>query len=218
MKSCSLLLALSLLTLGAGCRKSEIDEKPAAEVSAATSTGTAATDPAAAATSTSNVIKDKSSIDFVAAKVTRDHKGKFNHFDGSISYAGGKPVGVAFEIDLNSVETDTEKLTAHLKTPDFFDAAKYPKATFTSTSLTEAPAGSPAGTTHELRGTLDLHGVKKEVTIPVKAEVTPEGVRTTSEFTINRHDWAIDYKGMADDLIKDNVLIRLNLLFPPPPA
>jgi polyisoprenoid-binding protein YceI len=217
MKSCSLLLALSLLTLGAGCRKSEIDEKPAAAVTA-TSTETTASASATAGTVASTVIKDKSSIDFVAAKVTRDHKGKFNNFDGAIEYAGGKPSSVSFDIDLTSVETDTEKLTAHLKTPDFFDVAKYPKATFTSTSLTEAPAGSPGGTTHELRGTLDLHGVKKEVTIPVKAEVTPDGVRTTSEFTINRHDWEINYKGMADDLVKDNVLIKLNLLFPPPPA
>jgi len=216
MKSCSLLLALSLLTLGAGCRKSEIDEKPAAGVTTAgTSTETTASD---ATTVTSNVIKDKSSIDFVAAKVTRDHKGKFNNFDGSISYAGGKPASVSFDIDLTSIETDTPDLTKHLKTADFFDVARYPKATFTSSSLTEAPPGAPAGTTHELRGTLDLHGVKKELTIPVKAEVTPEGVRTTSEFTINRHDWSIDYKGMADDLIKDNVLIKLNLLFPPPPA
>lgn len=217
MKSCSLLLALSLLTLGAGCRKSEIDEKPAAAVTA-TSTETTASAADTAGTVASRVIKEKSSIDFVAAKVTRDHKGKFNNFDGAIEYAGGKPSSVSFDIDLTSVETDTEKLTAHLKTPDFFDVAKYPKATFTSTWLTEAPAGSPGGTTHELRGTLDLHGVKKEVTIPVKAEVTPDGVRTTSEFTINRHDWEINYKGMADDLVKDNVLIKLNLLFPPPPA
>jgi polyisoprenoid-binding protein YceI len=220
MKSCSLLLALSLLTLGAGCRKSEIDEKPAAEVTA-TSTETAAADTAtqpAAGTVASRVIKDKSSIDFVAAKVTRDHKGKFNNFDGAIEYAGGRPSSVSFDIDLTSVETDTEKLTAHLKTADFFDVAKYPKATFTSTSLTEAPAGSPGGATHELHGTLDLHGVKKDVTIPVKAEVTPDGIRTTSEFTINRHDWNINYKGMADDLVKDNVLIKLNLLFPPPAA
>jgi len=217
MKSCSLLLALSLLTLGAGCRKSEIDEKPAAGVTA-TSTETTASAADTAGTVASRVIKEKSSIDFVAAKVTRDHKGKFNNFDGAIEYADGKPSGVSFDIDLTSVETDTEKLTAHLKTADFFDVATYPKATFTSTSLTEAPAGSPGGTTHELRGTLDLHGVKKEVTIPVKAEVTPDGVRTTSEFTINRHDWNINYKGMADDLVKDNVLIKLKLLFPPPPA
>jgi polyisoprenoid-binding protein YceI len=223
MKSWSLLLALSLLTLGTGCRKSEVDEKPAAEVTA-TSTETApsttpdASAQPAGATASSSVIKEKSSIDFVAAKVTRDHKGKFANFDGTLAYIGGKPSGVSFDIDLTSIQTDTEKLTAHLKTADFFDVARYPKATFTSTSLTAAPAGSAGGTTHELRGTLDLHGVKKELTIPVKAEVTPEGVRATSEFTINRHDWGIDYKGMADDLIKDNVLIKLDLKFPPPPA
>ena len=60
--------------------------------------------------------------------------------------------------------------------------------------------------------------MKKEVTIPVVAQQTADGVRTTSEFTINRHDWGISYKGAADDLIKDNVLIKLDLVFPPPPA
>ena len=55
------------------------------------------------------------------------------------------------------------------------------------------------------------------MTIPVTAEVTPQGVRATSEFTINRHDWGISYRGMADDLIKDQVLLKLDLMFPPPP-
>lgn len=217
MNSCRTFLAVSLLVLAAGCPKSEIDQKTAAEVTPATASSTAPAQPAAGAM-TAKVIKEKSSIDFVAAKITRDHKGKFNNFDGAIEYAGGKPAGVSFDIDLSSVETDTEKLTGHLKTPDFFDVAKYPRATFTSTSLVEAPAGSPAGTTHQLRGVLDLHGVKKEMTIPVNAQVTAEGVRTKSEFTINRHDWGVNYKGAADDLIKDNVLIKLDLLFPPPPA
>lgn len=221
MKSRSLVLAFSILTLTlAGCRKSEVDQKPAAEVTETTSTTIAAptgTEPIPGAI-VAKVIKEKSKIELVAAKVTRDHKGKFNTFDGSIEYVSGKPSRISFEIDLNSVETDTEKLTAHLKTPDFFDVAKYPKATFVSMSITEAPAGSPAGTTHQVKGTLNLHGVEKEVTIPVAAQVTPQGVRTKSEFTINRHDWGISYKGVADDLIKDNVLMKLDLMFPPPPA
>ena len=220
MKSCSLFLALSLVAFAPGC-KSEIDNKPAAEVSEATASSTvadtAATQPAAGG-ATANVIKEKSKIEFVGAKVTRDHTGQFKNFDGSIEYAGAQPSRIAFDIDLNSVETDTEKLTGHLKSPDFFDVAKYPKATFVSTALTPAPAGAPNGATHELKGTLDLHGVKKEVTIPVVATQTADGVRTTSEFTINRHDWGISYKGAADDLIKDHVLIKLDLMFPPPPA
>ena len=196
--------------------QSEIKDKPAAVVSDST-TETTATQSAAGGT-TANVIKEKSSIRFVGAKVTRDHKGQFKNYDGTIEYAQGQPQRVSFTIDLNSIESDDEKLTAHLKSPDFFDVAKYPTATFTSTSLTPAPAGSPAGVTHELKGTLDMHGVAKEVTIPVKAEQTADGVRTTSEFTINRHDWGISYKGMADDLIKDNVLMQLDLFFPPPPS
>lgn len=218
MKSCSLFLALSLVALAPGC-KSEIDEKPAAEVTETTASmsETSATT-AAAATASTPVIKEKSKIEFVGAKVTRDHQGQFKTFDGSIAYAGTQPSSLSFDIDLNSVETDTEKLTGHLKSPDFFDVATYPKATFVSTSLTAAPAGTPNGATHVLKGTLDLHGVRKEIEIPVVAETTPEGVHAKSEFTINRHDWGISYKGAADDLIKDNVLIKLDLMFPPPPA
>jgi polyisoprenoid-binding protein YceI len=215
MKSCSFVLALSLVVFAPGC-KSEIDNKPAAEVSETVATPTATQ--AAADTTSAPVIKEKSKIEFVGAKVTRDHQGKFNAFDGSIEYAGGQPQRISFDIDLNSIETDTEKLTGHLKSPDFFDVAKYPKATFTSTSIGPAPAGSPAGTTHILRGTLDLHGTKKDVEIPVITQQTADGVHAKSEFTINRHDWGISYRGAADDLIKDTVLIKLDLMFPPPPA
>ena len=203
-------LAVSLAVLLPACQKSEITDKPAAEVS--DTSVTTATETAAPANAVrTNVIKEKSSIHFVGAKVTRDHKGQFHDFDGWIEYVAGKPERISFDIDLNSLQTDEAKLDAHLKTADFFDVAKYPKATFTSTSLTP-------GETYTLTGTLDLHGVQKEVRIPVKAQQTPEGVHATSEFTINRHDWGISYRGMADDLIKDNVLIRLDLYFPPPPA
>lgn len=216
MKISGVLLALSLVVLP-GCRKSEVSGKAGAVVTETGATTTVtASDEAPVTSSRASVIKDRSAIRFVAAKVTRDHKGQFRSFDGWIEYAHGKPVNVSFDIDLSSVETDTPRLTEHLKSADFFDVAKYPKATFRSSSLTEAPGAN--GATHLLRGTLDLHGVQKNVAIPVKAETTAEGVRTTSEFTINRHDWGISYRGAADDLIKDSVLIRLDLLFPPPPA
>jgi polyisoprenoid-binding protein YceI len=219
-KLSTLFLASSLAVALAACQQSEIDNKTAAEVSdtnASVSTTAPETQPAANAVR-ADVIKEKSSINFVGAKVTRDHQGKFNDFDGAIEYVAGKPERISFDIDLNSIETDTEKLTGHLKSADFFDVAKHPRATFTSTSLTPAPAGNASGATHILTGTLDMHGVKKDVTVPVKAEQTAEGVRATSEFTINRHDWGISYRGAVDDLIKDEVLMRLDLFFPPPPA
>lgn len=215
MKINSMILVASLALVAC---QSEIADKPAAEVSETTTVATETAAAPAGEAVVADVIKDKSAIRFVGAKVTRDHKGEFRNFDGTVQYAGGQPQQVSFTIDLNSIETDTENLTKHLKTADFFDVEKHPTATFTSTSLTAAPAGSPEGVTHMLQGTLDLHGVKKDVSIPVKTEQTADGLRATSEFTINRHDWGISYKGMADDLIKDNVLIQLDLLFPPAPA
>src|SRR5687767_13019743 len=152
----TLLFALCLVMVFPACQKSEISDAPAAEVSdtqATTDTATATSADAGGAT-TANVIKEKSSIDFVGAKVTRDHKGKFHNFDGRIEYAGGVPQLISFDIDLNSIETDTPDLTKHLKSPDFFDVARYPKATFTSKALSPAPAGSDPGVTHILTGTL----------------------------------------------------------------
>ena len=218
MKHSFALLFTAAIVL-AGCH-SEIDEKPAAEMAETPAATTAA--PAATGTQAppgaARVVQEKSSIGWVGAKVTRDHVGKFNEFDGWIAYEGGRPSQIAFDIDLNSVESDTPKLTQHLKSADFFDVSRYPKATFVSTAITEAGAGAPAGATHTVRGMLNLHGVEKEVAFPVTAQVTADGVRTRSEFTINRHEWGISYRGAADDLIRDDVLIRLDLMFPPPPA
>ena len=226
MKRSRIVFVLFILLAAVAC-KSELDNQPAAQVTETTATTSTTDTSSTAATSTAptpgatvaNVIKEKSSISWVGAKVTRDHNGKFNDFDGYLEYQGGQPSRIAFEIDLNSITSDEEKLTGHLKSADFFDVAKFPRATFVSSSLTAAPAGAqPAGTTHILKGMLNMHGVEREVTVPVTAAVTPEGVRATSQFTINRHDWGISYRGAADDLIKDNVLIKLDLHFPPPPA
>ena len=98
MKSCSLFLALSILTLGAGCRKSEVDTRPAAEVTettAATATAATSTEPTAGAV-IKLVTKEKSKIEWVAAKVTRDHKGEFKNFNGFIEYVGAAPARIAF--------------------------------------------------------------------------------------------------------------------------
>src|SRR5438093_12843860 len=80
---------------------------------------------------------DNSKVEFVAAKVTRSHNGSFKQFGGTIDLAGNSIENsrVTIEIQTNSVVTDEPDLTKHLQTPDFFDVAKFPKATFTSTKI-----------------------------------------------------------------------------------
>lgn len=153
---------------------------------------------------------DGSTLAFVGAKITRKHEGGFASFRGTIDLVGGDPTKsvVKTEIDVGSLTVDEPKLAGHLKTPDFFDVAKFPKATFTSTSI---QAGGANGATHGITGNLDLHGVTKSVSFPAAIRVTADGVETDAEFSINRKDFGIVYPGMPDDLIKDEVLIKLKI-------
>ena len=209
------LLFLFLILSVAACR-TDIDDKPAAQVTEVSS-DTAAGSSTATPTSVGDVIKEKSSIGFIGAKVTGQHIGKFQQFDGRIEYVGNTPTAINFTIDPASVKTDAEKLDAHLKSADFFDVQKYPTATFVSKSIDPAPSGD-AEKTHTITGTFTLHGVSKDITFPARVAVTPEGVHATSDFKINRHEWGVSYRGKADDLIRDDVAIQLDLWFPPPPT
>jgi polyisoprenoid-binding protein YceI len=156
---------------------------------------------------------ENSKVEFVAAKVTRSHNGSFKQFTGAIDLAPKSVEGsvVTIDIDAGSVITDEDALTAHLKTPDFFDVAKFPKATFVSTKI---EPGIKASTTHEVTGNFDLHGVKKSITFPATIHVTPESVTVDAEFSIDRKDFGIVFAGKADDLIRDRVVIKLTLKVP----
>ncbi len=209
---------LAVLALAA-C-KSEIDNKPAAQVEepAATNNAEAKADAGAAAENKEPAAEakevalqaDQSSIEWVGAKVTGDHKGGFKTFTGKGMAAGDALTMVSFEVDTTSVHSDAEKLTGHLKSADFFDVEKHPKATFTSKEI-KAAAGE--GQTHTVTGDMTIRGVTKTITFP--ATITKEGdvYKASTEFTLKRFDFGIEYKGKADDLIKDDVLMKINLTY-----
>jgi polyisoprenoid-binding protein YceI len=150
-----------------------------------------------------------SSIEYVGAKVTGKHEGKLGTFSGNIQLVDGDPTksAVSVDIDVGSITSDNEKLTRHLKSADFFDVEKFPKATFKSTAI---KAGGADGATHTITGNLDLRGVTKQIAFPATIKVG-EGVQVNAEFAINRKDFGINYAGMANDLIKDEVLLKLKL-------
>ena len=118
---------------------------------------------------------------------------------------------MTINIDTASVTTDDDSLTTHLKTADFFDVAKYPKATFVSTKIEPNTAN---GATHTITGNFDLHGVKKSISFPAAIQLGPDSVSANAEFSINRKDFGIVYAGKADDLIRDGVVIKLTIKVP----
>jgi polyisoprenoid-binding protein YceI len=206
-----IVLPAALLFALAGCEDPTKD-KPKATVSSASPATTQAAAPTGA-TETYAVDPASSTVGFIGSKVTGKHEGKFEKLTGTITLAGGKPEGgkIAFEVDTSSVKTDDGKLDEHLKAPDFFDVAKFPKATFTSSQI---KAGGEAGATHTVTGELDLHGVKKTITFPATITVAADTVTGTTEFSINRKDFGIVTPGKPDDLIRDDVLLKLSLKAP----
>jgi polyisoprenoid-binding protein YceI len=166
-----------------------------------------------AGTETLVISPENSKVEFVAAKVTRSHQGSFKQFAGKIDLAPNSTPDsrVTIDIETGSVVTDEPQLTDHLKTADFFDVAKYPKATFVSTKIEPSNTG---GATHTVTGNLELHGVKKSITFPATIQVTPDKAAVDAEFAIDRKDFGIVFAGKADDLIRDGVVIKLNLKVP----
>jgi polyisoprenoid-binding protein YceI len=202
----SSLVVVAVLVL-AGCDNEPAAGKPRAEVASAASTQAAA--PASAALKLPFSAKD-SKVEFVGAKVTGKHVGSFGGFQGTVHLTDGNPEksSVEVEIDMASLTTDTEKLTAHLKGPDFFDVEKFPKAKFVSTGIS---AGGAGGASHTVTGNLELHGVKKSIRFPASIKVEGSSVSVGAEFAINRKDFGVAFAGMPDDLIKDDVLIKLTI-------
>jgi polyisoprenoid-binding protein YceI len=198
-------VALALTLAFAAC-----DNNPAkgkTQAATAEPVATAATPASAVKYTFSNA---DSKIDFVGAKVTGKHDGSFQRFTGNVNVVDNNPEksSVSTEIEVGSLKTDEEKLTAHLKTADLLDVAKYPKATFTSTSV---KSGGEKGATHTVTGNFQLHGVTKSISFPATIKISGDAVDVDAEFAINRKDFGIVYPGMPDDLIKDDVLLKLHI-------
>lgn len=155
------------------------------------------------------ITPENSKIEFVGSKVTGSHNGSFEKFSGETIYQGAPEKSrVRITIDLTSVKTDAAKLTEHLKTADFFDVAKYPQATFESTAIR---SGGEKGATHTITGNLQLHGVTRSISFPATIGVSADAITVDASFAINRKDFGINYAGAADDLIRDDVVLKLNV-------
>jgi polyisoprenoid-binding protein YceI len=212
MKNTFLHLPIALLTLVAGVAcDNPADGKAKAKVSEAKPEAPATK---AAATRTYLIGPEHGSIILRGSKPSRTHSIGVGAWKGTIAIPDGNAAAatIRVELDMTTVQADDDNLTKHLKSPDFFEVARFPTATFVSTGVV---AGGDKGATHTVTGNLELRGVKKSISFPASVTVGAGGVSAKAEFVIDRKDFGIVYPGMADDLIRDEVVIQLNLSAPP---
>lgn len=158
---------------------------------------------------------ENTTIEFVGSKVTGSHDGGFKEVKGDWKLNGDDPTQSRLdaEIDMNSTWSDNDNLTAHLKNEDFFDVEKFPTSKFVSTKIAplENPDEKQKDATHTVTGNLTLHGVTKSISFPAQIAITDAKPTLKSEFHIKRKDFGIAYAGKADDLIRDEVVIKLTV-------
>lgn len=208
MKRLMLPILSGLLVVAIGCANPADDAPEAVVQEPATAPDT--TTPPAAATmeATTYTFTDDSKIEFVGSKVTGSHDGGFEEFEGTVRVNGEDltTTRVDVTIDTTSVWSDNEQLTGHLKSDDFFGVETYPTATFETTAVSDNGDG-----TYTVTGNLELHGVTKQISFPAEIDLDGDSLSTKAEFSLKRFDFDIEYPGKADDLIRDEVLVKLDL-------
>lgn len=145
-----------------------------------------------------------------------DVDGSFKTFSATINASKEdlSDAVVDLSADVASVTTDNEGRDKHIKSDAFFDAEKFPKLTFKSTSVKKT-----GDKTYKVVGNLTLHGVTKSVSLDATMKgpvVNPMSKKTTAGFkvtgTINRKDFGIG-SGFGNAMVSEDVTLNANCEF-----
>jgi polyisoprenoid-binding protein YceI len=123
-------------------------------------------------------------------------RGKVNASSGTITLDKAASTGsVNITMDMKSIDFGNQALNDHAQTPDIFDTAKFPTATYTG-RLVKFQNGAPT----EVDGTLTLHGVSKPVVLKINSFLCKQHPQQMKEVcgadasaTINREDFGVSF-------------------------
>jgi polyisoprenoid-binding protein YceI len=167
-----------------------------------------------------NVDNVHSSVKFtVTHLVISEVEGNFKVFSGTIvsKSTDFTDAAVDFSVDVKSISIDNEMRDNHLKSPDFFNAEKFPQVTFKSTSFKKG-----SGNKYDLVGDLTMHGITKQVKFDVTyggSVKDPYGnvkVGFKATAIINRFDYDLKWNAVTEAggaVVSQEVAISLRLEF-----
>ncbi len=134
----------------------------------------------------------------------KDVSGTFNQMSGSIIFdpANLSNAKFSFKLKVSSINTGNGVQNKHATSAEWFHADKYPYIEFESSKIEKTDTG------YKAIGKLEMHGIKKDVTIPFT--FTKKGTKGTfiAKFNVNRSDYNIGKKGNE---VADNIKITATL-------
>jgi polyisoprenoid-binding protein YceI len=161
--------------------------------------------------------KAHSTLGFQVRHLFSTVPGKFDDFTGTITYDEANPGNSSVEVTIKtaSVDTGVKMRDDDLRSPNFFDAAKFPQITFKSKSVKMT-----GNNTAEVTGDLTMHGVTKEVVLKVELIGKGAGMKPGSvvsgwnaETALKRTDYGLTWNKVIEgtQVVGDDVKIDLNV-------
>jgi len=167
-------------------------------------------------------------VNWIGKKPGGEHTGYVKLSEGEVLLEKNEIKGGSFVIDINSIvdldlkdEGMNSKLVGHLKSPDFFNAEKYPTAKFVITKVSElhGSVADKAKANHYLEGNLTIKGITRKVNFNASINML-NGKLTASAvpFSIDRTQWGINYQSksifaeLKDQFIYDDIILSFELV------
>ena len=152
-------------------------------------------------------IDAESSIEFSIKNFGMQTKGTIKGLQGKIEFNTQKLATSYFNVslDANSVNTNNSSRDKHLKKSDYFDVAKHPTITFTSTKISTTATAN----TYVVEGNLTLKGITKFISFNFVPTPQKNGYLFTGFIKINRRDFSI---GGSSLVLSDNLSIQLSVI------
>jgi polyisoprenoid-binding protein YceI len=144
-------------------------------------------------------------------------RGRFKRFGGELWLDDQDAAAARVEarIDAASIDTDEQRRDAHLRSPDFLDAARYPEISFRSTGV-----DPDVGRVLRVTGDLFMHGVTRPVVLAVRAEGQgrdPWGKQRaafSARTAVDRHDFGLRWNQTLESsglLVADRIDLELEI-------
>lgn len=155
------------------------------------------------------LVPAQSEIGFVSKQMGVPVEGRFKKFDAQINFQGTKPETskIDFTVDIASASLGAPEPDAELPKPVWFNTAKFPQATFTSSAFKALGGGK-----YEVAGKLSIKGSSRDVVVPVTLIQTGATTLATGAFAIKRLAFRIGENEWSDtSMVADDVQVKFKL-------
>ena len=165
--------------------------------------------PSAHAVVYTQVLPEKSSIEFSYSQMGVPMDGRFRKFSSQLSFDPAQPAAakVALDVDLASIDTGTPELDTEAAGKDWFNLKSFPTARFVATGV--KPLG---GNRYSVAGKLTIKGRSKDIVVPATFAAQANTGVFAGQFTIRRGDFAIGEGAWAAfDIVANDVTVKFRV-------